>query len=102
MWPSATPRRGAYTGDFDGLVLQGVAGRGVAARVLLEDGDPQGDGDGLQAGRAVHPLAGVAGVAVGLVDNLRNPVEVDVLPVDRRRQLKTNNQLQTNWCLVVK
>jgi len=87
---SAASRRGTYTGDVDGLVLQGVAGCGVAARVLLEDGYPQVDGDGLQAGLAVHPLARVAGVTVCLVDDLRNPVEVDVLPVERRHKLKTN------------
>lgn len=92
---SAAPGHGAYTGNVDRLVLQRVAGRGVAARVLLEHRNPQGDGDGLQAGGAVHPLARVAGVAVGLVDDLRNPVEVNVLPVERTRQY-VNAPLNTN------
>ena len=80
--PSAAPGHGADAGDVDGLVLQGVAGPGEAGRVPLQDRHPQGDGDGLQAGRALHALAGVAGVAVGLVDDPGDPVQVNVLPVE--------------------
>lgn len=93
---SAAPRHCTYACNVDGLVLQGVAGRGVAARVLLEHGYPQGDGHGLQAGQAVQPLARVAGVAVGLVDDLRNPVEVNVLPVETINEQYINDQLPVN------
>jgi len=83
--PSAVPGDGTYTSDGDQLKVQGVAGRGEAAGVLLEHRHPQGHGDGLQAEGRVQAPAGVAGVAAGLVDDLRHPVQVDVLPGERRR-----------------
>ncbi|TNN43189.1 hypothetical protein EYF80_046600 [Liparis tanakae] len=81
----AVPGDGTYTRDGDELKVQGVAGRGEAAGVLLEHRHPQGHGDGLQAEGRVQAPAGVAGVAAGLVDDLRHPVQVDVLPGERRR-----------------
>ena len=77
------PGDGTQTGYGDELKLQGVAGRGEAVGVFLEDGHPQGHGDGLQAKSVVEPPAGMAGVAAGLVDDLRHSVQVDVLPGDR-------------------
>lgn len=77
------PRDGTQAGHGDELVLQGVGGCGEAAGVLLEDRHPQGHRDGLQAQAVVQAPARVARVAAGLVDHLRNPVQVDVLSGDR-------------------
>lgn len=77
------PGDGTYTGDSDEFKFQRVAGCGEAAGVLLEDRHLQGHGDGLETKSVVQPPAGVTGVAAGLMDDLRDPVQVDVLPDER-------------------
>ena len=72
-----------YTSYGDELKLQRVAGCWETVGVLLEDRHLQGHGYGLQTKSSVQPSAGVAGVAAGLMDDLRHTVQVDILPGER-------------------
>lgn len=77
---SVVPGDDAQTRHCNELIVHGVAGGGEAGGVLLQDRHPQRHRDGLQAVAAVQTRAGVSAVAAGLVDHLRDAVQVDVLP----------------------
>lgn len=84
---SAVPGESTNARYGDELKVQRVAGCWEAVGIFLEDGHPEGHGDGLQTERVLQPVAGVSGVAAGLVDDLRHPVQVNVLSVEPEKEI---------------
>lgn len=82
---SAVPGESTYARYGDELKVQRVAGCWEAVGIFFEDGHPEGHGDGLQTERVLQPITRVSGVAAGLVDDLRHPVQIDVLSVEPER-----------------